>query len=72
MPNRILFYLLGALAAILVAVPFCGMFGFMGVTWMTDAGLTMGTAVAGAIWFVMGILIVLALVTILVEDTTHA
>ena len=71
MPNRVLIWTLGALVAILIAVPVLGMFGMMGVTWMTDAGLMMGTFAASTVWFVMGILIVLALVMVLAEDTTH-
>ena len=72
MPNRILVWTLGALAAILVLIPLLGMFGMMGTSWMMDGGMMLGTSIAGAVWFLMGILIILALVMVLIEDTTHA
>jgi sterol desaturase/sphingolipid hydroxylase (fatty acid hydroxylase superfamily) len=76
MPNRILIWTLAAIAVVLVAVPVLGVFGMMGVGWATGdfltSGVSVGANIAGAVSFVMGVLIVVTLLMVLVEDTTHA
>lgn len=69
--NRIFLWTLAALAVGLVLVPIVGMLGMINAGWMMGGGMMgggmIGTGVFGALWLLLAIIVIVALVVMLVR-----
>lgn len=70
MPNRALVWTLAALAVVLVIVPFLGAIGMMSVGWM-GGHMMMGMSAPGLVWALLAVIVVVALIGLLINETTR-
>lgn len=74
MSIRTLAWTLAAIAVVLILFPLLTIFGMMGGGWMMGGSMMgngmMGMSAFGALWLLLAIVAVIALITLLVRETT--
>ena len=79
MSMRTLVWTLAAIAVVLILFPLLTMFGMMGGGWMMSGSMMggsmmgdgmIGMSVFGALWLLLAIVVVIALIALLVRETT--
>lgn len=70
MSNRTVVWMLAALAVLLVLVPLLSMVGMMSVGGMMHGGMMIGMGLAGALWLLLTVGAIAALVVLLLRQTS--
>ena len=70
MPNRAFVWMLVGLAVGLVVVPLLGAVGMMSVGWM-GGHMMMGMSGAGLVWALLALIVVIALILLLISETSR-
>lgn len=70
MPNRALVWTLALLAVVLVVVPLLGAVGMVSGGWM-GGHMMMGMGAAGLVWALLALVVVIALIVLLISETSR-